>query len=255
MRLDSIQKRAKGIQEKTGIDFSQYKDEAWAEQLSELLRFPQYAIKTAIQPPILLLVIVIVLSVICFQTGHGAFGTVFLLTGIVLSIPNGLLLAVIYFVFSLTSDVHRLLELSLGKARVIAEKVGELGDKQQRRARLAELIQGVIFSMVLPDLNRVVKKSVPLIGGLVAAVLGSLLSRMAKRLEKRLSRMPEPDVLEEALVPQEGKRLAALDKIEYGSERLTQGTARVVSAPFFVVWLLVAIVSSLIIYLEYQALY
>lgn len=255
MKLATIQKRAKGIQDKTGINFSQFKDEAWAEQLSELLRFPQYAIKTAIQPPIFLLLIVIGVVVYCFQSGHGVFGTVFLLTGIVLTIPNGILLSAIYFVFSFTGDIHRLLELSLGKARVIAEKVGELGDQQQRKSRLAELIQGVMFSMILPDLNRVVKKSVPLIGGLLAAVLGGLLVRLGKRLEKRLTKMPEPDVLEEALVPHEGKRLAALDKIEHGSERITEGTARVVSTPLFVIWLIVASVSALIIYLEYQAFY
>lgn len=255
MKLKTIKKQAENIQSKTGIDFSQYRDEAWSDQLSELVRFPQYALKTLIQPAVLLIVLVIIVAIVCFNTGHAAFGGIFLLTGILLAIPNGILLGIIYFIFSITGDVHRLLELTLQKVRLIAEQLGMDGNKQQRKAKLAELAQGVLFSMLLPDLNRVVKKSIPLVGGIVAAILGSLLKAVSHRLEQRLTKMPEPDVLEEALAPKKGKRLAALDKVESGSESLTQGIAKVVSSPFFIVWIIIAALSAMIIYMEYQALF
>ncbi|MEM7654941.1 MAG: hypothetical protein AAF399_02335, partial [Bacteroidota bacterium] len=146
---------------------------------------------------------------------------------------------------TLSGDLSQLLTLSTGKVRTILR---QLANRKQLKTGASSLLQGVVFSLLLPDLNRVIKKSIPIVGGIVALVVGSVLHALTKRLQKRISDIPE----------QSGpvsRQYEALDRVDAGAEDISRSAARVVSAPFWFIWLFVGGGTALIIYLEYQALY
>lgn len=245
MRSKTIQKHSDAIKQKTGIDFAQYRDDEWAATLAELIRFPLYAGKVLARPLILLLLLVVGISIWTYADGHPAFALFFFVSGLVLTIPNGLQLGVIWFIYTLTGDLSKLLMLTTAKVRNI---LGQLSDRKQLKAGSASLIQGVVFSMLLPDVNRVIKKSIPVAGGLVAWVVGSLLAGLTRHVQKKIADIPEKEQTE-------AQSYLALDRVDQASHSLARRTARWVSAPIVLLWLIVAGVSALIIWLEYRALY
>ncbi|MEM7660088.1 MAG: hypothetical protein AAF399_28525, partial [Bacteroidota bacterium] len=74
MRRKKLAKRVEALTKRTGVNFDQYRDDEWASALAELIRFPIYAFKTLVRPPILLLLVVIGVTIWAYATGHGAFG-------------------------------------------------------------------------------------------------------------------------------------------------------------------------------------
>ncbi|MEL6654270.1 MAG: hypothetical protein AAFQ87_26060 [Bacteroidota bacterium] len=230
MKTSVIKRNYDAIKQKTGIDFEQYKEESWGETIANLVFFPQYAISNILKGPGLLLLIVFTIAIICMFTEHKTFGFFFLIFGIVFGIINGFYLGCIWFVRSLTSDINSLLNLTLQKSGSIINSFNDPEQKAAYQASLIDIVRGVIFSMILPEVNKVISKKVPFIGGVIAWLSGQAIGKMANNLESKIKEKGDKEEISEQAAP--AQQLGVLSKVEKTADKVADTTASIASFPF-----------------------
>ncbi len=255
MKLKTIRRNYESVKAKTGIDFEQYQEESWGETVADLIFFPQYAFFSIIKGPLVLVGLVIVIAGLSYYFGHTAFALFFGLIGLVLGLVNGVFLGCIWFVRSLTDDLNRLVGLTVQKSNSVIQSFNDPTQRAAYTADAMDVVRGVVFSMVLPEVNRVVAKKVPVIGGLVAYVMGLAVSKMTDGIENRLNQTGPKEGNAQAALPPTEQQMARLTSIQNTSDRIADGTASVASFPFKVVLGIVGTLSLGVVALLYWMLF
>lgn len=230
MKTSVIKRNYDAIHKKTGIDFEQYKEESWGETIANLVFFPQYAISNILKGPGLMLLIVIVVAIACMFTEHRTFGFFFLIVGIVFGIVNGFYLGCIWFIRSFAQDLGGLLKLTVQKSSSIITSFNDPEQKKAYKASLIDVVRGVVFSMILPEVNKVISKKVPFIGGVIAWISGKAIGKMADSLEGRIQETGEETEISEQAEPAE--QLGVLKKVEQTTDKVADTTATIAAFPF-----------------------
>ncbi|MEO0472675.1 MAG: hypothetical protein AAF206_23875 [Bacteroidota bacterium] len=217
-----------------GIQLDSYQDDEWASTLSSLIRFPQYVVRSIIGMPLLFLGLFIAVLVVLSYNDKTAFVALVLPFGLALSLINGFLWGAIRFISRLGNDLNRVLDLTLEKFEVVVAQARGVGSKGKARSSLADLFQSFVFGMVLPDVTKVIKKSVPLVGGLAAFLAGRVFMGMSKRVSKRLKKneAQQPIDQKQSETVQQQQRIAIVQKIERGADTFTSHSVRIASFPF-----------------------
>ena len=253
MKLSKIQSTYESIKAKTGIDFEQHKEASWGERVADLVFFPQYALTAILKGPAVLVGLVLIIALVSGYFGHTSFAVFFGLIGLVLGIVNGFYLGCIWFIRTLTNDLNGLVDLTLEKSQSVVSSFKDPSQRAAYGASAIDVVQGVIFSMILPEVNRVVSKKVPVIGGAVAFVLGKVITKMGSSLETRLLKAAEEEHIRPDAEPEQ--QLALFSKIDNQSDKIASGAARVASFPFKVLLAVFGVISLGILGLIYWLLY
>ncbi|MFK7922058.1 MAG: hypothetical protein AB8H47_08885 [Bacteroidia bacterium] len=230
MKTSVIKRNYDAIQKKTGIDFEQYKEESWGETIANLVFFPQYAISNILKGPGVMLLLVIVIAIVCMFTEHRTFGVFFLIFGIVFGIVNGFYLGCIWFIRSFTQDLGGLLNLTVQKSSAIITSFNDPEQKSAYKASLIDVVRGVVFSMILPEVNKVIGKKVPFIGGVIAWISGKAIGKMADSLEGRIQETGEEKEISALAAP--AQQLGVLKKVEQTTDKVADTTATIAAFPF-----------------------
>ncbi|MEM6343726.1 MAG: hypothetical protein AAF927_07590 [Bacteroidota bacterium] len=230
MKTSVIKRNYDAVRKKTGIDFEQYKDESWGETIANLVFFPQYAITNILKGPGLLILLVIIIAVVCMLTEHKTFGFFFLLFGIFFGLINGFYLGCIWFIRSFANDLTGLLNLTIQKSGSIITSFNDPAQKSAYKASLVDIVRGVVFSLILPEVNKVIGKKVPLIGGVIAWISGKAIGKMADSLENRIQETGEENEISEKAEP--AQQLGVLQKVEKTADKVADTTSKIASFPF-----------------------
>ncbi|ABK99515.1 hypothetical protein Ppro_1905 [Pelobacter propionicus DSM 2379] len=158
------QNKLKEIAARTGIDFARYRDPVLVEKLGNLLTIQFYAIKAISIPVLLLLLIHWGIAAYAFITSKNVAGIVIGLGGIIPSIVVGILTGIVVLMGTIKNDVKQLFSLSIDTIRTILadtnseiqRSVHSVSECQSNLPKLSDLLQGVIFGIILPTLQQII---------------------------------------------------------------------------------------------------
>jgi len=206
MKKRAIIALAKSLYEKTGVSFEKYQNEELANSIANLLMFPRYAISVFIRPIFFVFLTLLLAALIYLFIGATLFALALFILSLILSLTVGGMLGSTIFIAKVGNDVEKILTLSLEILQQIlfdSKRVNFAKEIKQRvYPKLSEMINGVVLLVLLPTLQRVIKKKIPVVGGIVSAILGRIIMVWARRIQKKIQNENEkleqtPDVITE----------------------------------------------------------
>lgn len=234
--------------ERTGIDFSRYRNPELTEAVGSAMTFPLYLGKALTRPVGLMLLLLL----IAFVLAQGAFlKTLLVFPGLLLTIAIGVLLGLVLFVKRVRADMKNVFDISSNLC------VQALRDIDTSRARLAgggrlpgalEIFQGLNAIVVLPMVIDTLKRRVPFAGGLGARLterfFGLVDRRLAAMIDKRSPDAPAGGAAQPAEAAawlDSAER--AVTAVQANVARVVDGVGRVVAFPFLAALIVTCLVS------------
>lgn len=243
-----IEKINADLEERTGIDFSRYRDPELSEAIANAMTFPLYLGKALSRPVGILLL----LAVTAFVLTESAFlKTLLVFPGVLLVFANGVLLGLVLFVGRIRTDMKKVFDISSNLC------VQALKDISAARSRLRdggrfpstlEIFQGLNAIVILPIVIETLKRRVPFAGGLGAWVTERFFTIADDRLAAAIGkRAPGPP---SATQPRPAEVAGWLDSAEKAVHAVQANIAkvvdtvgRIVAFPFLAVLTVVALIS------------
>ena len=218
---------AENFETRTGIDLRNYKKPELLDLISDLLTFPIYAGKSIIIPLLIYLVVTIILAVLV--TGY--FSTIAAIIFIpVFSVLNALTTAALLFIFRLRKDMTEAVGAGLSLTKEVTKDVRNVQLKRENKSfsfpSFAEIFNGVMRVVIVPSIITVVKKKIPLIGGLFSGLIRKLADLTTGRTIKKIA-AENPEVLDQE-PPKTGKESWLVERLETIS-RIADKANRIVS--------------------------
>jgi hypothetical protein len=206
---------ANKFEAKTGVDLEVYRRPELAEMIGSLVSFPIYAGQYVIIPFLVYLIITIFLAYLV----TGELATLLAIIFIPLfSISNALATAALLFLFRLRKDMTAAVSAGLGLTREVTEDLRNVHLKRQNNTLefpgFGETFKAVMQVVIIPTVIAVIKRKIPLIGGLFAG----LIRRIADLATRKTIQNVETELLqtEEAdhELSEEGKQMWLIKRME-----------------------------------------
>lgn len=174
--------RLRKIEERTGLAFSKYQSPELAETAAQYIEFPVMIFGTLVRSVVFCLgmLAAAVIGLNFTSEGVGA-SLVFLVPGMLLTVPWIVFRFLGLLVLRTESDLIRIGELGFDTARQAA------ADLQKRAVRQGaaslpsarDLFEGVMLGSLIPTVESVIKTGVPLLGGAVSAIVSRMLAQIS----------------------------------------------------------------------------
>ena len=268
LKVDTSAKRLKSLNEelkaKTGLDFEAYRNEETVATITDLLLFPKYAFVTVFFRLIILELAVVAVTLLLFYYDYTAFGLVFIVLGLILGIPNGLLWGLIRLVKRLAGDVSSIVGAGIELTKRVLLDMKELQLRKQNKELkipgLGTIFQGVFLVAILPSVTKALASRLPLVGGLAAGALNRMMGSIFKYLMPTFDKaQAELDQEAEAAGTNEPLETRLTRFTEKGTKVLNQShnligkaiqvSSRIGVLPFRIAWGVVGSISLLVIYI------
>lgn len=246
--LKRIERLNADLLERTGIDFSRYRDPDLSEAIGNAMTFPLYLGRSLSGPVGWLLLLLLV----AFLVTEGAFlKTLLFFPGILLTIVIGVLFGLVLFVGRVRTDMKKVFEISSNLCVQALKDISAARNRMQGGGSfpgVLEIFQGINAIVILPTVIETLKSRVPFAGRLGAWVTGRFFTVVDNRLAASIAkRAPEPPSTDQ---PREPEFSGWLDETENAVRavqstiaRVVDAVGRVVAMPFLVALVVVALVS------------
>lgn len=243
--------------ERTGIDFSRYRDPQLSEAVANAVTFPLYLGKALTRPVGLLLL----LTVAAFVLTESAFlKTLLVFPGSLLVVANGVLLGLVLFIGRIRTDMKTVFDISSNLCVQALKDIGAARAKMRDRGRFPstlEIFQGLNAIVILPLVIETLKRRVPFAGGLGAWVTERFFNIADARLAAAIARRaPGPPSAVELRPAEVAGWLDSAEKavhaVQVNIGKVIDTVGRVVAFPFFAVLIAVAVVSIGLFYAAWQ---
>jgi hypothetical protein len=204
---------ARNFENDTGIDLRDYRRPELVEVIGDLITFPIYAGKFVVIPLAAYLVITAILAIAV----SGYMPTVIAVILIpVLSGANALTTASLLFLFRLRDDVTKAAMAGLDLTKEVAKDIRGVYQKRDDKSlvfpRFGLIFQSVMYVVIVPTIIVVLKRKIPLIGGLFSGLVRRLADLTVGRTVKELAG-ENPGVPDDR-VPSEGKEKWLMRRME-----------------------------------------
>lgn len=188
---------ARDFNTKTGVDLRDYQRPEIAELIGDLITFPFYAIKSVIIPLLIFLPITIILAFLVTGYTQTIIAIIFIP---LFSIANALTVAAILFLFKLRKDITAALKAGMDLSKEVTKDVRNVYVLRENDAfgfpTFAEIFRGVMYVVIVPITISVIKKKIPLIGGLFSGLIRRLADLTTRKTIKDLSE-EYPEILDQ----------------------------------------------------------
>jgi len=255
MKPEQIRKINDGLLQKTGIDFSRYRNPELSDTIANALTFPLYFARSVFRPVGLFLAATI-LAIVFADSGF--YKTFLTFPGLILAIVNGFLLGLVLFVRRIRNDMDKVFSISADISLQVTRDIGALSSNLKAGTvefpSLLEIFQGVNAVIILPTVVRVLDRKIPLFGGLAARITEKFFSVVDSRLASAIEgKSLEGESSARPLSSQEVSNWlqTAERMVEFGKGILSQivnKVAMVVAFPFLTVFTIAMLVSAAILY-------
>ena len=251
----NIERINQELLERTGVDFSRYRNPELIETIGNAIVFPRFLAQSLRLPAGLML---IMLAAAFLLTDSGYFRGFLLFPGVLLAILNGVLLGLVLFVYRIRGDMKKIFAISSDLT------VQALQDVRSARLRLAnrpghfpgmlEIFQGINATVVLPAVVGTLKGRIPLVGRLAARITERFFSVADRRLAALIGKQAEsPDTAAAPPEPVEAEAWltraeAAIRSAQGQIARVVDAVSRVVAFPFILVFAIVFALSAALTY-------
>ena len=185
MKEERIRQLNEELKNKTGVDFSTYRNEELTETVSNALTFPLYFGRCISQPVLALLGLNLLLIIV---VDSGYMKTFMGFPGFPLALVNGILLGLVLFIRRVRADMGKVFNISADLSLQAVKDIAAARSRVQQGGKfpsLLEIFQGMNAIVVLPVVMRIVEKKVPFLGGLVSRIVGGFFNRVDRRLAAR----------------------------------------------------------------------
>lgn len=265
MKQQAIASLKAKILQKTGIDLEQYRNQDLVESIADLLLFPKYVLKIMLTTSLGFFVAWVVLLMWANFQEKILLGFFGFWIGAVLVILNGLVFGTLRLMKNLEHDLNEILQLTVGAVQQVFKDFKNV--KLQLKAQIfelpsvSEMLQGVLFAVMLPTLRAVIKKKVPILGTPLAflaeqvfTILGNQLAAAVNRTENDLKGKitGKAEILEKeaenTVATFADKGIQTLEKVRKTTEKIVSPTMKVIVFPIRIAAWLVGGLSSLILF-------
>ncbi len=266
MKQQAIALLKEKILQKTGIDLEQYRNENLVESIADILLFPKYVLKIMLTTMLGFFVAWLVLLLWANFQEKILLGFFGFWLGFVLVILNGIIFGMLRLLKSLEHDLNEILQMTVGAVQQVFKDFKNV--KLQLKAQVfelpsvSEMLQGVLFAVMLPTLRAVIKKKVPVFGTILAflaeqvfTILGNQLAAVVNKSENDLKEKigAKAEILEkEAKNTVESfadRGIQTLEKVRKTTEKIVSPTMKIITFPIRMLTWLVGGLSSLILLL------
>jgi hypothetical protein len=164
MKEAKYQAKIKELASRTGIDFTKYRDPVLVEKIGNMLTIQICAFKSISIPIMVLFALHAIVAVYAFTVSKIAVGIGIGLLGVIPSIIVGLLVGLVVLMSTVKDNVQQIFGLSLDTIKTIVSdintgfqsKLNGTQDKIVNIPKLADLLQGVVFGVVLPSVRQII---------------------------------------------------------------------------------------------------
>jgi len=255
MKQEQIQSINDELLRKTGVDFSNYRNQELTDTIANALTFPLYFARSVARPVGLFLLATIIAIA---WVDSGFFKTFLGFPGLVLAIVNGVLLGLVIFVHRIRNDMEKVFAIS---AQISLQAVRDIGTAREKIKEgstdfpsLLEIFQGVNAIVILPIIIKTLDRKIPLFGGLAARLTERFFGVIDARLVAAIRANSDEGQQQTAPVsPQDlADWLQTAERIVgYAKSILSQvisKVGKVVAFPFLLVFSFVFLLSAVILY-------
>ena len=174
--------RLQKIEERTGLAFSKYQSPELAETAAEYIEFPVMIFGILARAVLFCLgmLTAAVVGLYFLSEGVGA-SLVFLVPGVLLTVPWIAFRFLRLLVLRMESDLARIGELGFDTVRHAAADIKELAGRQGVASlpSARDLFEGVMLGSLIPTIESVIKTGVPLLGRAVSTILSRMLAQIS----------------------------------------------------------------------------
>jgi hypothetical protein len=258
MKAERIKQLNDGLLRRTGVDFSRYRNQELVDTVANAVTFPVFfarSVSRSVGAFLLAMCAVIIAVKSNFYEAFLAF------VGFPLALVNGVLLGIVLFVRRIRDDMSRVFEISAQLTLQVMSDIGAARSKLSGQGKsfpsLLEIFQGVNAIVVLPVVTGILRRRLPLLGGLAARIIekffGQVDTRLVAAIEARnKGEITTPAPASPAEVSEWLQSAARL--IESGRGLLSgiiDKVAKVVAFPFLTLFAVVFAISAAILLLAY----
>ncbi len=240
MAEDKPKAIANKFEASTGVNLEDYRRPEIAEFISNILTFPIYAGKYIIIPLFIYLIITSILALLV--TGY--FSTLVAIILIpVASIINALTTAAIPFIFRLRSDITQAVSAGLGLTKEVSEDVRNVYLKKKNNTLefpgFGETFRGVMHVVIVPTIIAVLKRKIPLIGGLFSGLVRRLANLATRKTIEDVEAEYAEEVFDESLPDGEKearliKRMQTVAKVADSADKIVTQSIKWASRILFI---------------------
>ena len=255
MKQEQIQRINDELLRKTGVDFSNYRNQELSDTIANALTFPLYFVRS-VSRPVGLLVLATIIAIAWVDSGY--FKTFLGFPGLVLAVVNGVLLGLVIFVRRIRNDMDKVFAISADISLQVVKDIGSAQAKMRDGSAdfpsLLEIFQGVNAIVILPIIIRTLDRKIPFLGGLAARLTERFFSVVDARLVSAVRAKSDEGQQHAAPVsPQDmANWLQTAERIvDYAKSILSQVVikgGKVVAFPFLLVFSVVFLLSATILY-------
>ncbi len=261
MKPAAIQKLNEQLLEKTGVDFSRYRNDELSDTLANAISFPLFFVRSLTRPVGLLLILT---ALAAWFAESGYFKSFLVFPGLLLAIVNGVLLGLVLFIRRIRDDMTRIFTISsdlcVQALRDISTARRKLSGKPGGFPGLAEIFHGMNAVVILPMVVQILRRKIPFAGGLAASVTERFFNvfdrRMSASFEQPERVLQTPG--DQAEAEQVAGWLQSAERVIHSARenisKVVRAVSRVVSFPFITVFALVFVLSAALLYLGYTLL-
>ena len=218
---------AKDFITKTGVDLRDYQRPEIVELIGDLVTFPLYAGKSLIIP---LGIYLLITSILAFLVTGYISNIVAIIFIPLFSVANALTTAAILFLFRLRNDITEAIKAGMDLSKEVTRDVRNVYVLKENNAfgfpSFAEIFRGVMHVVIVPITIAVLKKKIPIIGGLFSGLVRKLANLTTRKTIKSLAE-EHPEILD--VDPPEDVKEARWIERSKKIEKVADSTGRIVS--------------------------
>ncbi len=240
MRAEKVEQLSQDLLHKTGIDFQNYNTEGLIDEILDVLNFPNLAFRFLLRP-ILIAVFLLVLCIVVLALMHKPlFGIVlFAIVGLFAFIGSGGFTGAVLLIRKLRKDLKEVFQIIFRITNGIIRDFGNRGiakaDASRQKVTVREVLNGVVFIILMPVAKSVTKEMIPFVGGFVYRIFHGLIGGVMKRVIGIKETDEEIDTADiHDAIPLNEKNVAVLEAVQKKTEFIIAGTGTVVSIPIIV---------------------
>ncbi|MGA9573371.1 MAG: hypothetical protein WBS20_05430, partial [Lysobacterales bacterium] len=175
------------LKQKTGIDFSRYRDPELVEAIGNAITFPLFLVRSLTRP-VGFMLLLLVLAILIANSGYFRIWLTF--PGVLLAIINGIALGLVLLIRRIRNDMKKVFaisaDLSLQVLRDIESARNNISSSPGSFPGMLEIFQGVNANVILPAILQTLDRKIPFLGKFIGRLTERFFNAVNSRLGRRL---------------------------------------------------------------------
>jgi hypothetical protein len=163
-KSSKYQKKLQEIAERSGIDFTRYRDPVLVDKIGKMLTIQLYAFKAIAVPVMSLMLIFAAIGVYAFISAKVMAGIIIMVIGIIPALLLGVLTGLIILMTTVKNDVNSIINLSIDTVKIILmdsntalqTKIQNISEPHINLPKISDVLQGVVLGIVLPSIQQII---------------------------------------------------------------------------------------------------